>query len=388
MNQLAILSIILCMVLSIFILLIYRHFFYTFKEHATVTATFPDGIVGHYKYGQTPIHNLKLLDSTKNPTDDESWDHHAALKIGQSLGKSMPNVSSFITEHPVIMDEKLYNILVEGKTPHVITDYVPRSNDSTTVVITEYKTIHDEIKKYIGKFTPVKVMYNKPLGSLEPHLIIGGVPQPDKKIFYIQQGPWGPNTYHLYDTKGNAETNVQQLVVSEAGGTFTYWVDAPDLEDWHIALFIIMFHQYSLIPDTTVGNTHKYSLFNALLAIKPAANADSETQSIDNLKRLIRGLHPAEAGHDGKQVWDGLWSTTTTTGKPTFKSTVILKEEIRKLIIAHFSNATASLTTDNVNNIAKCFKHSLCNHANNEITANIPVPLTDSSSDPLSLSCT
>jgi len=40
MNQLAILSIILCMVTSIFILLlIYRQFFYTYKEH--VTATFP-----------------------------------------------------------------------------------------------------------------------------------------------------------------------------------------------------------------------------------------------------------------------------------------------------------------------------------------------------------
>ena len=69
MNQLAILSIILCMVTSIFILLlIYRHFFYTYKEH--VTATFPDGIVDNYNYGQTPITNIKLLDITKNPTDD------------------------------------------------------------------------------------------------------------------------------------------------------------------------------------------------------------------------------------------------------------------------------------------------------------------------------
>ena len=383
MNQLAILSIILCMVLSIFILLIYRHFFYTFKEHATVTATFPDGIVGHYKYGQTPIHNLKLLDSTKNPTDDESWDHHAALKIGQSLGKSMPNVSSFITEHPVIMDEKLYNILVEGKTPHiiVINDKLNGGVDLTTA--NDYTKLMSSFENNIGK-----VMYNKAPSSSATSLKIKDIEPPDKTIFYIKQQGTISNAVDLYETKDNAETDAQKLVVSEAGGTFTYWVDAPDLKDWHIALFIIMFHQYSLIPDTTVGNTHKYSLFNALLAIKPAANADSETQSIDNLKRLIRGLHPAEAGHDGKQVWDGLWSTTTTTGKPTFKSTVILKEEIRKLIIAHFSNATASLTTDNVNNIAKCFKHSLCNHANNEITANIPVPLTDSSSDPLSLSCT
>ena len=69
--------------------------------------------------------------------------------------------------------------------------------------------------------------------------------------------------------------------------------DLANLEDWHIALFIIMFHQYSLIPNTTVGNTHKYSLFNALLAIKPGANsvAESVAQSIDNLNRIIQRLH-------------------------------------------------------------------------------------------------
>ena len=292
MNQLAILSIILCMVTSIFILLlIYRHFFYTYKEHAT--ATFPDGIiaedatkvnvaVGSYNYGQTPITEIKLLDSTKNPTNDmdgsvvnkgekindkkNSWAYHASLPIGESLGKSMPNVSSFITEHPVIMDETLYTTLTAG--------------------------------------------------------------------------------------------------------------NLANLEDWHIALFIIMFHQYSLIPDTTVGNTYKYSLFNALLAIKPVADSVSVTQSIKNLNRLIQGLHP---GDDGSGV---------NYLNATFNSKVILKKTIRNLIKKHFSTAPTPLITDDVNMITTCFKHSLCNHANNElpIDSDYSVALKNSSS--VAVSCT
>jgi len=194
------------------------------------------------------VNNGEKINDKKN-----SWAYHASLRIGESLGKSMPNASSFITEHPVIMDETLYTTL--------------------------------------------------------------------------------------------------------AAGTLT------NLEDWHIALFIIMFHQYSLIPDTTVGNTHKYSLFNALLAIKPAANADSVTQSIKNLNRLILGLHDNDAAGE---LWGGSWGTTN---EPTFNSDVNLKEGISNLIIEHFSNGTASLIAENVNIIARCFKHSLCNHANNELPA-------------------
>ena len=365
MNQLSILSIILCMVTSIFILLlIYRHFFYTYKEH--ITATFPDGIVaveatatkaavGSYNYGQTPIHNIKFLDKTKNPTDAASWVHHASLPIGESLGKSMPNASSFITEHPVIMDENLYNILAKGGVDRNVTiDGI--GGTKNIIILGQQSSVAYDTDDI------AKVTYNK-AASQTGRLLINGIEPPDKKIFYIKTYGGIQNQVFLYETYNDALNNTQNITQMSGGGglissisTFTHFTPTYDLEDWHIALFIIMFHQYSLLPDTTVGNTHKYSLFNALLAIE--SGTSGYTTSIGNLNRIIQGLHHTwgDAG--------GLWTSNTA---PTFESTVNLKDSISELIIDHFSNGTVPLTVDNVNNIAKCFKHSLCNHANNEL---------------------